>query len=199
MGDFLGLFGDDKSNDKQGNQTTNSENQMSDSENQMSDSENQTSDSENQMTNSENQMTNSEIQTDSNGILQLHKEELDITKNNVNAGEVVLSKDIVEEQKTVNVPVMHEEVVIKRTKLNNNEKSDNSVISEESIHIPVTQEQIEVNKYTVATEEISASTRQVQETQQVQETLKHEEAHVDTVGSVFISEGASDFEDINNK
>ncbi|MFB5281012.1 YsnF/AvaK domain-containing protein [Peribacillus sp. Hz7] len=162
MGDFLGLFSDDKSR-----------NQENDTESKFQDNE-------------------------TSGILQLHKEELDITKNNVDAGEVVLSKDVVEEQKTMDVPVMHEEVVIKRTPINN-ERSDETISSEETIHIPVTQEQVEVNKYTVTTEEISASKRQVQETQQVQETLKHEEAHVNTTGSVDIITDGSDFEDINNR
>ncbi|MEH7110252.1 YsnF/AvaK domain-containing protein [Bacillus sp. JJ1764] len=134
----------------------------------------------------------------SNGTLKLHKEELDITKNNIDAGEVVLSKDVVEEQKTVDVPVMHEEVVIKRTPINN-ERSDGSISSEETIHIPVTQEQVEVNKYTVTTEEISASKRQVQENQQVQETLKHEEAHVNTTGSVDLITDGTGFDDLNNK
>ncbi|MGI8386192.1 YsnF/AvaK domain-containing protein [Robertmurraya sp. P23] len=161
MGDFLGLFGDDK--------TSNQENDT-------------------QLTNQDNQ---------SSGTIQLHKEELDITKNNVDAGEVVLSKDVVEEQKTVDVPVMHEEVVIKRTPINN-ERSDQSTISEETIRIPVTQEKVEVNKYTVTTEEISASKRQVQETQQVQETLKHEKANVNTTGSVDIVSDGTGFEDINN-
>jgi uncharacterized protein (TIGR02271 family) len=135
--------------------------------------------------------------TEANSSLELHKEELDITKNSVDAGEVVLSKDVVEEQKTVDVPVMHEEVIIKRTPLNN-ERSDDSISSEDTIHIPVSQEQVEVNKYTVATEEISASKHQVEETQHVQETLKHEEAHVDTTGSVNVISEDPEFSDSNN-
>ncbi len=164
MSDFLGLFGDDKS---QNAEDGNSQNNSSTQDNQ------------------------------SDGSLQLHKEELDITKNNVDAGEVVLSKDVVEEQKTVDVPVMHEEVVIKRTPMNN-ERSDASISSEETIHIPVSQEQVEVNKYTVTTEEVSAAKRQVEETQQVQETLKREEADVNTTGSVDIVSDGSGFGDINN-
>jgi uncharacterized protein (TIGR02271 family) len=155
----------------------------------------QNADNENSLS---NQDTSSVNQTNQNeGALQLHKEELDISKSNVDAGEVVLSKDVIEEQKTVDVPVMHEEVVIKRTPLNN-QRSDESISSEETIHIPVSQEQVQVNKYTVATEEISATKRQVEETQQVQETLKHEEAHVNTTGSVDIISDDSDFNNINS-
>jgi uncharacterized protein (TIGR02271 family) len=129
--------------------------------------------------------------TKTEGSLQLHKEELDISKNNVDVGEVVLSKDVVEEEKTVDVPVMHEEVVIKRTPLNS-ERSDDDISSEEAIHIPVSKEEVHVNKYTVATEEFTVSKRQVTETQHVEETLKHEEAHVNTNGSVDIISEDSD-------
>jgi uncharacterized protein (TIGR02271 family) len=135
--------------------------------------------------------------TQANASLELHKEELDITKNNIDAGEVVLSKDVIEEQKTVDVPVMHEEVVIKRTALNN-ERSDAPIGSEDTIHIPVSQEQVEVNKHTVTTEEVSASKHQVEETQHVEETLKHEEAHVDTTGSVNVISDDPEFSEINN-
>jgi uncharacterized protein (TIGR02271 family) len=171
VGDLLDMFKGDDSQNAENNQTS-SKTQGTDTSTTMQDNQN-------------------------SGALQLHKEELDITKNNVDAGEVVLSKDVVEEQKTVDVPVMHEEVVIKRTPMNN-QRSDASTISEETIHIPVTQEQVNVNKYTVVTEEISAATRNVEETQHIQETLKHEEAHVDTTGTVDIVSDGSGFKDINN-
>lgn len=152
---------------------------------------------ENETSNQVNETNSTTLENQTDGSLQLHKEELDITKNNVDAGEVVLSKDVVEEQKTVDVPVMHEEVVIKRTPLTN-ERSNETISSEETINIPVSQEQVEVSKYTVATEEISASKRQVEGTQQIQETLKHEEANVNTTGSVNIISDDPTFGDINN-
>jgi uncharacterized protein (TIGR02271 family) len=194
MSDFLGLFSDDKS------QNTENQNSQTDSSNQGNETSSTTQSNQNSQTDSSNQGNDSTSTTQSNqndGTLQLHKEELDITKNNIDAGEVVISKDIVEEQKTVEVPVMHEEVVIKRTPMNN-ERTDSSAISQETITIPVSQEQVEVNKYAVTTEEISASKRQVEETQQIQETLKREEAHVDTTGSVNIVSDSSSFSDINN-
>ncbi|MEH7095546.1 YsnF/AvaK domain-containing protein [Neobacillus vireti] len=179
MSDFLGLFSDDNS------QNTENQNNQSTSSNQGNATSSTSQDSQNSQSGQ------------NDGSLQLHKEELDITKNSVDAGDVVISKDVVEEQKTVDVPVMHEEVVITRTPMNN-ERSDSSSISQETITIPVSQEQVEVNKYAVTTEEISASKRQVEETQQVQETLKREEAHVDTTGNVNVVSDASSFSDINN-
>ncbi|MEH7490809.1 YsnF/AvaK domain-containing protein [Neobacillus niacini] len=181
MGNIFDLFGDNNS------QNTNNQ----DSQNNLGAQGNSTSSS---TQGSNTSSTTEDNQT--NGSLELHKEELDITKNKVDAGEVVLSKEVVEEQKTVEVPVMHEEVVIKRTPLN--ERSNASISSEETIHIPVSQEQVQVNKYTVTTEEVSASKRQVEETKQIQETLRHETANVNTTGSVDFVSDTSGFEDINN-
>jgi uncharacterized protein (TIGR02271 family) len=190
MSDFLGgLFGDEKSQGTQDQKNQNSSSQGNDAS-----SGGQGNGASSSAQGNDTSQATSGNQTE--GSLELHKEELDITKNNVSAGEVVLSKEVVEEQKTVDVPVMHEEVVIKRKPMNN-ERSNASISSQETVHIPVSQEQVEVDKYTVTTEEISASKRQVEETQQLQETLKHEEAHVNTTGSVDIVEGGSGFEDIN--
>jgi uncharacterized protein (TIGR02271 family) len=172
MGNIFDLFGDDNS------QNTNNQ------------------DSQNNSGTQGNTTSSSTQDNQTNGSLELHKEELDITKNKVDAGEVVLSKDVVEEQKTVEVPVMHEEVVIKRTPVN--ERSNASISAEETIHIPVSQEEVQVNKYTVTTEEVSASKRQVENTQQVQETLRRETANVNTTGSVEIVSDTTGFENINN-
>lgn len=114
------------------------------------------------------------------GKLRLRKEELDIAKDRVRTGEVNLRKEIVEEQKTVNVPVTHEEVVIERRAVN--EPSDTPVGVEETIHIPVSEERIEVGKHTVVTGEVAAYKRAVEETEQVEETLKREEARLDVEG-----------------
>lgn len=114
--------------------------------------------------------------------LRLRQEQLDISKNKVQTGEVILSKDVVEEQKTVDVPVTHEEVVIERRAINN-ETTDSPIGSTESIHIPVSEEKVEVGKHTVVTGEVSAHKREVEETKKVEETLKREEARVDTEGN----------------
>lgn len=126
------------------------------------------------------------------GKLRLRQEELDINKNRVESGEVILRKDIVEEKKTVDVPVTHEEVVIERRSLNN-EASDSPIGDEETIRIPVSEEQVEVGKHTVVTGEVSAHKREVEETRKVEETLKREEARVDTEGNPnIVSESTED-------
>ncbi|MBO0525875.1 YsnF/AvaK domain-containing protein [Clostridium botulinum] len=125
------------------------------------------------------------------GRLTLHKEELDINKNHVQKGEVELGKEIIEEQKTVDVPVTHEEVVIERKALDN-EASDTHISDEESIRIPVSEEEINVDKHTVVTGEVSAHKREVEDTRHVDETLKREEARINTNGDAEIVDKDTD-------
>ncbi|MDQ0201504.1 YsnF/AvaK domain-containing protein [Neobacillus ginsengisoli] len=113
--------------------------------------------------------------------LLLRQEELDIDKDRVETGEVILSKEIVEETKAVDVPVMHEEVVIERRAIDH-ELSDSPIGEEETIHIPVNEERVEVGKHTVVTGEVSAYKREIEETRHVEETLRREEARVETTG-----------------
>lgn len=109
--------------------------------------------------------------------LLLRKEELDIAKNKVKTGEVEISKEIVEEQKVVDVPVTHEEVVIERRAVDN-EPSDSPIGDEETIRIPVSEERVEVGKHTVVTGEVSAVKRETEDIRQVKENLKREEARL---------------------
>ncbi|MFL0250945.1 YsnF/AvaK domain-containing protein [Clostridium neuense] len=123
--------------------------------------------------------------------LRLHKEELDIAKNNVKKGEVELSKEIIEENKAVDVPVKREEVVIERKSLNN-EASDTPITGEETIKIPVSEEKVDVGKHTVVTGEVSAHKRAIEDTEHVDETLKHEEARINTTGDPNVIDQGTD-------
>ena len=119
------------------------------------------------------------------GKLQLRKEELDIAKNRVQVGDVEISKEIIEEQKVVDVPVLHEEVVIERRAIGN-EPSDSPIGEGETIRIPVSEERVEVGKHTVTTGEITATKRETEEIRQVKEILKKEEARVSKDGDPHI-------------
>lgn len=163
-----GLLGiDEDENNKNKNQDNNNSNG------------NQGSNSD-QGSNTANSTNNS--QGEQSGKMVLHKEELDINKNNVDTGEVILSKEVVEEQQSLDVPVTHEEVVIERKALNNESTSDTIGCSNETIKIPVSEEQVQVNKRTVATGEVTAYKRQVEQTQHIEQTLQREEARIDKNG-----------------
>ncbi|WP_342028162.1 YsnF/AvaK domain-containing protein [Paenibacillus jilunlii] len=118
--------------------------------------------------------------------LRLREEQLDVSKNKVQTGEVNVRKEIVEEQKTINVPVSHEEIVIERRSVNNDSTAE-PVGADETIRIPVSEEQVEVNKNTVVTGEVDVHKREIQETEQVKDTIKREEARVDKTGNVKVN------------
>lgn len=134
---------------------------------------------------------NGNMKSKHEGSLTLRKEELDINKIKAQKGEVELGKEIVEEQKTVEVPVTHEEVVIERRSLNN-EASNEPIGNEETIRIPVSEEQVTVDKHTVVTGEVSAHKREVQETRRVDENLKREEARINTNGDANIVDNSTE-------
>lgn len=122
--------------------------------------------------------------------MTLRKEDLDIAKDRMRAGEVAMSKDIVEEHKIVDVPVSHEEVVIERKAFN--EQSDRAIDPKDHdmIHIPLSKEEVRVGKHTEVIGEVTAHKRAVEETRHVDEVLMREEGHVDYDGDPrFISKG----------
>jgi len=123
--------------------------------------------------------------------LLLRQEELDISKHKVQTGEVEFGKEIIEEQKSVDVPVMREEVVIERRTLNN-ELSDSPITNEETIRIPVSQEVVDVDKHTVVTGEVTAYKRDIEDTKHIDETLKREEARIKEFGNPNVIENGSD-------
>jgi uncharacterized protein (TIGR02271 family) len=124
--------------------------------------------------------------TKEEGTLQLREEQLDVKKSRVQAGEVTLSKDVVEEQRSMDVPVTHEEVIIERKSFDN-KQSDSPITSGETISIPVSEEHVNVGKRTVITGEISAHKQEVEETEHIEETVKKEEAHINSTGDAKVT------------
>ena len=114
--------------------------------------------------------------------LDLREEELDINTYRVETGDVTLHKDIVEEERSVDVPVSHDQVIIEQRAVDH-KPTDEPITADETIHIPVTAEKIDVEKHTVVTGEISAHKRSVQETEQVHEVLRKEVADVQSHGT----------------
>ncbi len=118
--------------------------------------------------------------------LRLREERLNVTKERVQAGEVGLHKEVVTEQKTINVPVTHEEVVIERHAVTDGRVDTTPIGEGEIIRVPVNEEQVNVTKSTVVTGEVAIGKRAVQETQQVTDTVRREEARIEREGNVNI-------------
>ncbi|MFC3886019.1 YsnF/AvaK domain-containing protein [Bacillus songklensis] len=117
--------------------------------------------------------------------LQLRKEQLDISKKWVQTGAVTMHKEVVTEEKTIVVPVTHEELVIEKKVLDAENPDDKSEHAE-TIRIPISEERIEVVKHPTALEDVAIYKRQFQQTEHVEETLKKEKVRVETIGNAKI-------------
>jgi uncharacterized protein (TIGR02271 family) len=117
--------------------------------------------------------------------LQLREEELVARKRAVQTGEVQLGTEIVSEQRTLEVPVTREEVVIERRDVARR-PSDRPIGQAETIEVPLREEQVEVDKQTVVYEEVNVGKRAVQETERLSETVRREEAVVEREGKADV-------------
>jgi uncharacterized protein (TIGR02271 family) len=122
--------------------------------------------------------------------MQLREEELVAKKETVEKGAVQVGKDVVTEQKTLEVPVRREEVTIERTPVNRRPSDLPIDEREDTISVPVHEERIEVEKRPVVYEEVSVGKRQVQATERVSDTVRREEARIE--GDVRVTGGAWD-------
>ncbi|WP_285765608.1 YsnF/AvaK domain-containing protein [Peribacillus sp. SI8-4] len=122
--------------------------------------------------------------------LTLREEQLNIDKERVQTGEVVINKEVNEQHKTINVPVEHEEVTIEHRSVSGREGNleTDSIQEGETIRIPVVEEKLEVSKKPVVTDEIVIKKHAVQETEQVKDTLKKEEIQLDSSDDSILNE-----------
>jgi uncharacterized protein (TIGR02271 family) len=117
--------------------------------------------------------------------LQLREEQLEISKELVQTAEVTSHKEVITEEKTITVPVTHEDLVIEKRSFDNDASNTDSE-SSEIMRIPLTEEQIEVIRNPVKLEEVSIYKNQYDETEHIEETLKKEIAHIETTGNVKV-------------
>lgn len=117
--------------------------------------------------------------------MRLREEQLQVYKQPVQTGEVGLRKKVVSEQKSIDVPVTHEEVYIER-RPGSGQPSDAPISEEETYRVPVREEQVNVSKQTVDRGEVAIGKRQVQDTRRVSDTVRREEARVEREGDVNV-------------
>ncbi|MES9736093.1 YsnF/AvaK domain-containing protein [Peribacillus frigoritolerans] len=122
--------------------------------------------------------------------LRLREEQLNIDKERVQTGEVVINKEVNEQHKTINVPVEHEEVTVEHRSVSGREanRETGTIEDGETLRIPVVEEKLEVSKKPVVTDEIVIKKHAVQETEQVQDTLKKEDIQLDSTDESIVNE-----------
>jgi uncharacterized protein (TIGR02271 family) len=128
--------------------------------------------------------------------LRLREEQLRVQKQPVETGEARLRKDVVAEEKSIDVPVTREEVYIER-RPGSGQPADQPIGEGETYRVPVREEQVSVEKQPYVREEVAMGKRPVQETRQVSDTVRREEARVERTGDANVQ--GSDVEDVSDQ
>ena len=128
--------------------------------------------------------------------LRLREEQLRAQKQPVQTGEARLRKDVVTEEKRMDVPVTREEVYVER-RPGSGQPADEPIGEGETYRVPVREEQVTVEKQPYVREEVAMGKRPVQETQQVSDTVRREEAHIERAGDVNVQ--GSDVQDASDQ
>ena len=121
----------------------------------------------------------SPYETEEHRSVQLREEQLNVRKERVQTGEVQLRKEIVEELRTIQVPVMREEVYVERRPVIDGQYDGSPLAENEIIRIPIMEERIEVTKKPVVVEEVIIGKRKIQEIKEMKDTVRKEEAQIE--------------------
>jgi uncharacterized protein (TIGR02271 family) len=122
--------------------------------------------------------------------LTLSEERLQAGTVRDTAGEVAVGKRVVEQQADIDVPVTHDEVEITRRRVDRPMSGAEPVFDDgETVRVPVTAEEVQVDKQARVVEEIEISKRPVTEVRRVSDTVRREEAELDQTGNVQVRSG----------
>jgi uncharacterized protein (TIGR02271 family) len=119
--------------------------------------------------------------------IQVKEERLHAEKRPVEAGEVTIRKEVHTENKTLDVPVEREEVVIERHPVQGRAATEGDIREGEQIRIPVREEEVNVTKDAVVKEEVKVGKRVVQDTERVSGQVRKEEVKVEKTGNVDVN------------
>jgi uncharacterized protein (TIGR02271 family) len=113
--------------------------------------------------------------------LEAREEEVRVRKRPVQTGEAEIYKEVSTERRSIDVPVKKEELVIERHSVGR-QAASGPVGENERVRIPLSEEQVEVEKRPVVTERVSVGKRAVEEDEQVDATIRKENIKVDKRG-----------------
>ncbi|HEX2723025.1 MAG TPA: DUF2382 domain-containing protein [Gemmatimonadaceae bacterium] len=122
--------------------------------------------------------TRSEMQDRDEARVTRAEEELAIGKRRVEAGEVNVEKHVETERVSKPVTVMREEVTVERRPVADRMAGD-ATIGEDEIVVPVTEEEIVVEKRPVVKEEIVIRKHAVEDTKEVEADVRKERVEID--------------------
>lgn len=112
--------------------------------------------------------------------MQLYGEVLRVHRDRVQSGEVRLRKETVTENKTLNVPVSHEELVLERRPVTDERPAPGAEIGKDrEVRIPLTQERVSVEKQPVVREEVEVGKKEITDVESRDEKVRREELKVE--------------------
>ena len=118
--------------------------------------------------------------------VQIREEQLRPETERVQAGEVEISKEIVSERQTKDVPLTRDEVEVDYRPVDR-APADRPIGAGETIRVPVNKEEITgVKKETVVTGEVEVRTHQEHETEQVSDTVRREKPRIEKEGDLRV-------------
>lgn len=119
----------------------------------------------------------------------LVEEKLNVSKKEVTYKEATLVKEPLTERKTVEVPIIHEELIVERRPPTEATTSQSElkppVTTREEIKIPLKKEEVEVKKEPYVKEEVVIKKKRIEESKTITEDVKSEELVDDGTGSDF--------------
>ncbi len=113
--------------------------------------------------------------------IPVHEEELVPVTEERQIGEVQLNKQVVVEERVVEVPVVEERIRITRHLVDRDPDAADDVFTEGSLAIPVRGEEIGLARRTRVAEEVEIAKEAVQVTEHVSGTVRREEVHVEAI------------------
>ena len=127
------------------------------------------------------------METDDDDVrVQRHEEELQATKSTRDSGEVRVSKDVVEEEQTLEVPVTREQVTVRSVDASDSTSETSEAFQGGTISVPVREEGVEVDKQTRVAEEVEIDKRTVESTEGVTDTVRREQVNIEELGNVDV-------------
>ncbi len=129
-----------------------------------------------------------DVSDDDNIRVQRHEEELQGSTSTRDSGEVRVSKDVVEEEQTLDVPVTREEVHVQSHVVDREATDTSGAFQEGTISVPVREEEVEVSKTARVAEELEIDKTTEQDTEQVTDTVRKERVNVEEVGDVNVND-----------
>jgi len=107
------------------------------------------------------------------------EEELKAGVREKQGGMARVTKSVVEEQKSIDVPVQREEVYVTERKVDRAATKEDLAMMDRDIEIPLKQQEVVTSKEAVVTGEVNVRKEVTRDTERVTDTVRREEVHVE--------------------